>query len=458
MKKLLLFIWGLVYLNTYAQSNYPGGYNHIIDVESFSDWGRGYLTIVDDHVWHIYKDKYFHNFSHCYFLSYSPVETTRDNFPEIGDVITEVDGNSALNWTTEQFYKAVDNREDVIILKVKRKKRINDKTVEIQEYIIKIKAKKELPDELKVYGNIFAYLKGKSLTSGKEKKFEFESRYDKDFDFFPCRYYDFAIKGDDPLLDKSILEDVYLPYDMVRNETNPDIILTISKNADERISTTYIPPSTRTINTGSKTVTRYNWITEKNEYITTQQNRTIYERGYTQETKTLDLFLEIAALDAKKINDPKINYAPIVWQATAKRHVTNPNFEANEELHAYATWMYFPMDERYMIFESGVAAPIGIEYDVRDPYTIINVRPYSRAENAGLKTGDIVKKIENVDNPKENKWLKKRFKKRGMEGARPYVSDDTSTFKFNIIRDGKKMDLTILPIRRLYFRHTYFSK
>lgn len=113
---------------------------------------------------------------------------------------------------------------------------------------------------------------------------------------------------------------------MHRVEKKPEILFTISRNANESINTTYVPPSSRTINVGSKTTAQYNYLTKQNEYTTRQKYQTITEGGYTKETVINDLFLEIAALDVNKLNDTNITYPPIVWIGTIKRHVINPKF------------------------------------------------------------------------------------------------------------------------------------
>lgn len=101
------------------------------------------------------------------------------------------------------------------------------------------------------------------------------------------------ITGNDPLIDKKILQravDYSFLSGLKRDTEHPDILLTISKNADESIQSTYIPPTSRTVNKGSTTRKRYNWITEKEEYVTEQDNYTIHEGGYTQTTNNTNIF------------------------------------------------------------------------------------------------------------------------------------------------------------------------
>ena len=207
------------------------------------------------------------------------------------------------------------------------------------------------------------------------------------------------------------------------------------------INTTYIPPTSRTVNEGSKTRAQYNYITKQNDYITTQKNRTIHEGGYTQETKTIDLFLELAALDAKRINDPKMTHPPIVWQSTSKRHVSNPaaDFDSEKELQDYATWAHFPFGIQYSP-SAAIYAPLGISYSKEDPTIITNVKAGSRAQQAGLKIGDKLLKAETPDSKYVNKDIKKAIKNSGWENL---MQHDNLIFNIEILRDGNKMKLTL---------------
>ena len=95
----------------------------------------------------------------------------------------------------------------------------------------------------------------------------------------------------------------------------------------------------RTINHGSKTTAQYNALTRATEYTTKQNNQTIREGGYTQTTSSTDMFLEISLLDAKRINDPDQQAAPIVWQATFDAHA-DIRLNVVDVYKAWATWVF----------------------------------------------------------------------------------------------------------------------
>ena len=271
-----------------------------------------------------------------------------------------------------------------------------------------------------MFGNAFASVTGKVSadrrkgSNGLTKDTSYEERSDEDFDFFPCVNFDFSITSNDPLLDKEIFKNSGLRW-LNRNESNPDILFTIARDANESISSTYVPPTSRTVNEGSTTKVRYNYILHKNEYITTQNNRTIVEGGYTQETKTIDVFLEISALDVKRLNDKSTTHPPVVWQTTVKRHIVNPstNFSVNDELKAFASWMTFPIVDRFVWAEETVYAPVGITYSGQNPHIINEVIEGSRAEKIGLMPGDKLLKADTPGYKWSAKWVKKGLKTNG---------------------------------------------
>ena len=452
MKQFLLNIALLACftLQIKAQGNLPGGFKHIIEVGRYSDYGKGYLTITDANGVGIIKNG-VHKMNYYTYEYVDEYKDKRENHMYKGELILEVDGVSAAGWTKEQFYNKIDNRHDVITLKIRSH---NDKG--INDYETKIRPLYELPDSVKEFGNVFAPITGQTKTErrkngGLRNEVIYEERIDEDFDFFPCMYYDYLITSNDPLLDKQILKNLELWWE--RNEEKPDIILTIARDANESISSTYIPPTSRVVNEGSTTKVRYNYILHKDEYITTQKNRTIHEGGYTQETRTADIFLEIAALDVKKLNDKSTTHPPIVWKATVKRHVVNPGFNLNEELEAFASWMTLPLIDRNVGWvEKTVYAPVGVSYWGNDLSMVQDVVAGSRAETIGLLPGD---KIIKADLPYSNnkyrrKFVKKDLKKKGWAVINYYLDE---TYSIEILRNGNKMTLTLPPSSILAYRH-----
>ena len=408
MKKTLLIIlalYGNSFTHAFAQDRLlAGGFKHIIEVGRYVDYGKDYLTITDANGVGLYingegRMQYF-----CYEYP--------DEYKDInlrlykGFLILEVDGVSAKGWNKEQFYKTVDGRQDVISLNVQASK---DRIFET-----KIRPLYELPDSVKVFGNSFSSIIGKDgvakRKTGLTKDVVFEERRDMDFDFFYSDTYDYLLTSDDPLLDKDIINSMQLGG-MERNENNPDILFTINRNVDEDID-------------------------------------------YYQNSKTVNLSLEIAALDAKRMGSSNTSYRPIVWKATVKRQGNNfsMNFDANKELIALASWMTYPPEDRNVGWaEETLYAPVGISFSNDNPLIIKEVIEGSRAEIVGLLPGDKLIKANLINGNKyRSKSVKQGLKKQGWGIISSYLDE---SYDITILRNGKKLNVTLRPISRRAYRH-----
>jgi len=240
--------------------------------------------------------------------------------------------------------------------------------------------------------------------------------------------YDIMITGNDPLTDQKILETFcnsgYFG-ELTRDEENPDIIVTVSKNANETFSSTYVPPTTQVVNAGSITRPVYNYITRRTSYVTTQQNQYIQSGGYNQDNLNTNIFLEFTILDAKKINDPKQSTPPIIWQMTYNRNVTNRNYEVIDEYMAIATWNCFPFT-----FNPLVRVPKNFYLGclMEGKKVITEPIPGSRAAIIGLRMGDIVKDFKGTEVRTmwgTTDWVKRKEKypkNRGIAWAYPYMA------------------------------------
>ena len=431
LKKVTPFIMLLgLCLSSNAQK-LPWGYEHVVTVKNYSDLGKGYLTIIDDGSCQVNgKDIY---------VTHIPLNNIA---VKLGDLILEVNGNSAWGWTPKDFYKEVDNKFDTIVLTIRRRF-ISD----FEVYIIP----NYNPPKLYVYNDdIYHADPVRSLAKLRNMNIvSFEERNDKDNDFFYTLSCDYAINSSNPLLDKEILNRfIDANPQLSRDDNNPDIVLTISRDINENISTTYIPPSTRTINTGSTTTAKYNFYTKRYDRYETRQNcTTVEDGGYVKETHVADLYLQIVALDAKKINDPNITYPPIIWQSTAKRHVVNPNFDINKELEDYAAFMQFPPADRLRWVELDRYLEMGVVPSWKDKTVVAGIKEGSWAHNY-LMVGDKLLKVKLIQsNPTSRttrKWQKK-IKKRVKENGWAFFNDWYGTvgdYKIVVLRNGSEIEFT----------------
>ena len=108
----------------------------------------------------------------------------------MGNLVLEVDGVSAREWSKEDFYKAVDGREDTITLKIRGKN-----SGGICDYETKIRPLLEFPDNMRMYRNVFFNrITGKSTAQERNSlKATIEERKDNDFDFFYCQSFTYLI-------------------------------------------------------------------------------------------------------------------------------------------------------------------------------------------------------------------------------------------------------------------------
>ena len=472
LNRLLLFCAMLISLtSSNAQQNLPGGYKHIIEVKRYSDWGKGYLTIINGAQ---ILDESIEPSQWVGPFTYVSLDGEMLNCK---DLILEVDGVSAKNWSEDMFYNTIDGRTDTIRIKI-RKKGFSDEECTrpvIYDTLISIIPLYDYPPQLEKYrkygGQLYVESARKCSQITPKYVDSFKTRKDDEFDFFPVMSYDIAPSNDNPLLDKEILKEMepMLRYGciMVKVTENPDIIFTVAKSVDESITTTYVPPSSRTVYTGSTTTPSYGALTGRYMGSSTKQHSyTVREGGYTEETKTADLFLEITALDAKKINDPNQTYPPIVWQTTAKRHLSNYNFDLEKELKVYASYMSFPVNDRRIDinFKRIIYAGLGV-IAKSDNHVIDSVIPGMLAESAGLQPGDKLIKVDALGFAKKQKsFLKKSVKRWGWNsvyfGFEKYCvtqyCEGPPTCIFEILRDDKKQKITIVPQKLTFYSSQYF--
>ena len=461
----LLFLSGI---QVPAQEKLAGGFSHVIDVQNFPYYGKDYLTVANAHYYKIGEEKKRVNISYDYT---NPLTMEGEIWPL--SLIVAVDGVSAKGWTPERFYSVVDGRKDSIKLRLR-----THKDGEIVEFDTEITPRYELPDYLKIYGdalsdNYYTRMSDEDYNGYRARQAiaQFEVRFDPDYDFFDICYYDFYITGDDPLLDKEILGRVgyldaaRLPKDAKDNK--PDVLITVAKDVNQQIEAVYVPPTSRTVQTGSNSTSYYDKALGQTVSRTSITNKIIREKGFTKEINKTDLFLEIAALDYSKINDSSITYTPVIWKATAKRHITDAYLsKPNQELVTYASWMELgPFDKKLRYVSKTLYPPLGVYPSPFDNTIIGSIMPNSRAEALGLQVGD---KLVGITVTYQNPLLKLKINKKNLAihyGGWTYFDKnpvvlDTRSPSYDIVyeRNGKKQKLSFsgnaLPLLiTAYFIH-----
>ena len=369
---------------------------HPIEVERIPNWCPDYLTITD-----VFLIEYADNQKFT-FAGFIPKRSAIDGtfvVPEEGQIILSVNGESAYGKSAEWFYDIINQRPEFTIefgwpgsnevstLSAQALESLEESLSELVPVNSIMKRNtSEFPDAY----NVLDALRGPNDIESRAIKFDAmdilcEEINSDTFDFAQCLTYDYLITGADPLADERIL-DMIPKLGMTRDKENPDILFTIAKRVEDNISATYVPPSSRTVNTGSYTTSQYNYFTHRYDYITRQNNKTVTEGGFTRKTSQNDYYLELTALDTKKLDDPSLTYAPVVWKMTVSRHVIDgQGIKPVEELCAYASYACFSVSSRHSNVSRAFVDRAGIQGIGSDIFYVV---PNSRAERAGFKVGD----------------------------------------------------------------------
>lgn len=236
----------------------------------------------------------------------------------------------------------------------------------------------------------------------------------KDIDFSEYKTYDFLIEGGDPLVDEELLDYFVkaspIAENMTRDKENPDVIFRIAKSLDKSFSTTYIPPTKEVVSTTTRLNPVYNYITRTTSYEARQSQQTIEKKGRTEVTSLSDIYLEIVALDAKKLNDPGQVTAPEIWKMVYSSSNVNNNNTAMQQYKDILDFCAYPFSTQapYMV---GIPTYMGARLVTSDDHKslrVIDVAPYSQASELGLQPGDEIIKING-----KNEFLRKDMSKKG---------------------------------------------
>ena len=457
--------WGLLLcMAVFGTSLFAQG--HLFEVKRLSSWAKEYLTVTNDHYYGFSKFTGQANGSASYDENEPAVEVIEGAHNIFhGLVVLEINGQSTKGMSEQAFYTILDNSPEKVELKVWATSDSEPETLVLNgkplpqkraslQYIQDavnnaLAGERKAGDFWSNYTSIYKKNIAERNSNFKKTGVKCNELIDPDFDWFYVNTYDFAIVGDDPLVDRAILEKLHIPGFWQRDTENPDVIFTIAKDSRESISSTYVPPTVRTINHGSKTTAQYNALTRATEYTTKQNNQTIREGGYTQTTSSTDMFLEISLLDAKRINDPDQQAAPIVWQATFDAHA-DIRLNVVDVYKAWATWVF--MYDTYLRNLCKVQVNTFERMWACDESNVVT---YATPDSY-LKVGDKILKYKNY---KKSKWatlfgLNARDSEAGLKSiySKWWGANTPSNQKYcDVIhtvcveRGGKKLTLNSVP-------------
>ena len=279
-----------------------GFFDHVIEVEKYTDFAPDYLTVIDNHT--VYAMDY------TWTLTFYP-DSNSNYIPQLGDVILEVNGQSTKGMTPEQFYQITDTARQFTLQCSKTREEGLQTT---QSYSVH-----------KEPNFLFTYLGGSwqlinlVTRNGKDSPREtkkrntcstcFSSIHDTEYDF-TGKTYAYQIEGDDPLTDKKILDEVSKGSLIEDTLNNPDILFMIEKGQEN-----------------GKAV------------------------------------IKLIALDARKLKNKKLKTRPIVWQETIIDDGLSEEGSLSAKYIYMAGWASFIPNDRYASKTATVYRGAGIEMD-----------------------------------------------------------------------------------------------
>ena len=293
-------------------------------------------------------------------------------------------------------------------------------------------------------------------------------------DFSKYKTYDFEYTSvENPLLEKKIFAEFGKQLDelgLSRNQENPDLLIIMNYYSGKKEQ--YTPPQQIT---STRIAKSYNWYWG---YIPVSITESKTIDGQTKVTYLLSL--NIKMLEADEIKTSKL--PPVVWQASISK-TSDEELIINNECAGYfeiclyqfpIVWDEVPGTMHYPYYKY-----TGIIYNKKDIRTVFDVVPGSPADKSGLKKGDKILVVGEDKLPSKYEdfvtdelywpvisdpvtWTTypnyiKRVNKIGSGFRYLLCNSDTEiqAISFNITRDGKNMNLMILPIKKRFI-HIYY--
>ena len=312
-----------------------GFFDHVIEVEKYTDYAPEYLTVIDPHIIHVTHEG---GEEIKYILTFEPLDWSDYYIPRCGSVIVEVNGLSTKGMTPEQFYQITDTAN---IFSLQMKDGLGNM---VPTQIFRSYQNEEhswlfdLYDRNKLINFSHGYFKGDQDLMMDACKTCFSIIKDDTYDFY-TKTYDYLIEGDDPLTDKKILDNVYAASLIKDSIGKPDILLSVEKGQEN-----------------GKAV------------------------------------LKLIALDAHKLKNKKLKTRPIVWQETIIDDDLSDEVSLVAKYIDMAGWASLPPLDRMWLRTRRIYQSAGIEMDGN---IVINVAEGALA--GFLQPWDEITKIEFID-------------------------------------------------------------
>ncbi len=313
--------------------------NHLMEVQRIPNWNPEYLSVI----WSgsiCYSKENQEMVDYILSMLDNPTKGDRSRFfnpatPSIliGSYVISVDGKDAKNWCEEDFYEAMSYpRKHYIVLGHP----YMEKSYEVifdGEYPVWMTAQGFHPLTCK-----WEYLSNDTPSN------RFHIRQDRSVDWSKIKTFDWYISTSDVLADRELLEKIdrnFRDAGMKRDEVNPDIVFTLSKDANQSIDYTYVPKTEQHVMTGSTSKAVYGWKGSYLGSVTSNDYQTVTSGGYTQKTTVTKAYLEVNILDASRLGE---KLPPIIWQM--KYNYTEDKDADVDKLYETAiSWVDHPVND-----------------------------------------------------------------------------------------------------------------
>lgn len=371
-----------------------GFFDHVMEVEKYSDYAPDYLTVIDNHI--------VDALDAIWYLTFYP-DSSNYYYPRIGDVILEVNGQSTKGMTPEQFYQITDTARQFTL----QFKTTVEGLLPTQSYSVY----KEPQFLFTYFGGswqLINFVTRNEKDSPRETQKRnicstcFSSIHDTEYDFYG-KTYAYHIEGDDPLTDKKILDEVNKGSLIEDTLNNPDILFMVEKGQEN-----------------GKAV------------------------------------IKLIALDARKLKNKKLKTRPIVWQETIIDDGLSEEGSLSAKYIYMAGFAGFIPNDRYASKTATIYRGAGIQMDgnivisVPDGALAGFLQPWD--EIIGLEYTEGKYQVRNVSrgypwfSPEGIKNFKVKKADVSIDKLNHFLIAEANT-SYNTIREGKGWEIRGLDIR-----------
>ncbi|MBE6311611.1 MAG: hypothetical protein E7076_00430 [Bacteroidales bacterium] len=204
----------------------------------------------------------------------------------------------------------------------------------------------DIPIWMQAYG--FHPLYAKWTTETTKVPENIKIRMDENAPWRTFRTYDFLILSDDVLTDKELLEKIGRKYNamgLTRDPQNPDLLITISKDADKSVEYTYVPETVEHVQTGTNSYAMYGLYGKYLGNFSTNKYQTVKSGGYTHKTSTTNVYLEVSVLEASRMGERTI---PMIYQMKYSYN-TNSDLDVDKLYSNAVSWIEHPLYGSYSL-------------------------------------------------------------------------------------------------------------